>query len=174
MRSNAERDKGGGSEWHGDEQLDLVVKLAAVVEISCHEEQGGARQDTKNLASWLPVQRQHDRNHRAIVDGKANQQRHGTLVQLTSVRQVNHTDAEGKPSHRSCQAKGSGQSNNERQHSSKHGHLSVSISSREAETRFWSLEETYQSTVRWRPCMNVLLGSQPRSFLAKELSATRL
>src|SRR5438093_13558504 len=95
-------------------------------------------------------------------------------MQLAGVWPINHSEAEGQPAQKRRQPEGNGQSDRKGEHSGQHRHLSVSISSSEAETRSRSLDDTYQSRVRWRPSLNITFGPQPRSCFAGEMSATRL
>ena len=117
VEPNAERNEGRGGKRHGDEKLDLMMKQAAIIERAGCQKQCGPCQDAENLASGLAVQRKHDRNDCAPIDCDATQQRHGSLMQLASVRLINHSDVEGQPPHRRGQTKGNGQSDSKGEHS---------------------------------------------------------
>jgi hypothetical protein len=127
VKTDPERDKGRGSKRHSHEKLDLVMKQAAIIENAYYQEQSGARQDAENLTSRLTLESEHDCNDCATVDGKATEQRHGTLMQFTRVGLVNHSQVEGQAPHRSRQAKGSGQSDSKDEHSGLHIHLEVKL-----------------------------------------------
>jgi hypothetical protein len=102
-----------------------MMKKAAIIKNAYNQEQSGASQDADNLTSRLTLESEHDCNDRTAVNGEATQQRHGTLMQLTRIGLVNHSQVEGQAPHRSCQAKGSGQSDRKDEYSGFHSHLEV-------------------------------------------------
>src|SRR5438477_12269923 len=115
MEPNPKKDESHGGHGHGNEQLDLMMKPAAIVENAGYQEQSPGSQDAKNLTAWLAVERQDDRHHSAAVDRHTTQQRHGTLMEFARTRLVNDPEVQRKPPHRNRQAKGGGQRDHKRE-----------------------------------------------------------
>ena len=62
-----------GRQGHGDKQLDLMMQQVAVVQNADHQQQGGSRENTKDLAARGAVYKPEDRKDRPAVDRNSAQ-----------------------------------------------------------------------------------------------------
>ena len=94
FRENLSANSGGEQEQRGhghpDEQFDLVMQQAAVVEQSDHREQRGAGENSDDLLMRRAAEREQNGEHESEIDGDAAEQRNGAEVDFARAGMVHH------------------------------------------------------------------------------------
>src|ERR1700678_2296873 len=157
-----------------------MVQKLAVIEKADNGEQRRPGENPSNLLLGHAVDRHQNGQRKSQINGDTAEKRDRFYVNLPRTRLVHHsetqsetTDRDGKTERRKKRHNKSDQIGMYGYHCSHSGYRAVSIFSRTARTCSFCLVAKYQSMVLRKPSRKGVFGSQPISFFARALSATR-
>src|SRR5580700_6385728 len=100
LRVNAGNQQDASSQWHGEEQFDLMVEPPSVVENTHRSDNGCARQDAYDLGACCSTEGKQNRQDNSAIHRQPPQQGDGTKVDLARTGQIDHTHAKSQCAYR--------------------------------------------------------------------------
>src|SRR5271154_544037 len=156
------------------------MQKLAIVEKADDGQQRGSRENPSDLLFRRAMDRHQNCQGKSQINGDTAQKRNWSEVYLARSRLVHHSKPNRQVTHRNrkaergeqghCECDQVGADGHRRCHSSQRA---VSICSRTPRTCSFCLVAKYQSMVLRSPARKGVFGSQPISFFASALSATR-
>ena len=120
LRVNSAGEKNSGGERHGDEQFDLVMQPAFVVEEADGGDERGAGDDAERFERARAVEREQNREHDAALHREAAEERNRLQVDFARSGQIDHADAQSERANRDGEHQRCEKSDNEGQQSCGH------------------------------------------------------
>src|SRR4029077_4483502 len=180
LRVNPGGEKNQGGARHPDKKLYLMIQQTAIIQDANNREQRGSRQDADDLSMGGSAQRDDDGQENSDVDRQPAEKRNRRQGTLARAGPAHQAEIQGQPAdgygHAERGSEGNGEGNKLTRQTrlpSDRAHRAVSMCSRISWTLSFFFDAKYQSIVRRSPSRNITCGSQPISFFARALSATR-